>query len=105
MTLKQIHIRDPRDPVCILCDLHRIPVASVHINLSDISAEKSGQKLHNILLLLFHCLGFVAQYGHSAWKKLLQDQILDPGIILHFIYNKMPDITMLPAPGQMIFQI
>ena len=97
MAVKQFYILNSGKTICILCDFHSITVASIHNNLTNISAENSRKECKCILLLFFHCLRFVSKNRHSAWKQFFQKYKLYPGIILHLIYDDVLDSMMISA--------
>ena len=105
MTLKQFHILNTGEFICILCNLHRISVTSVHDDLTDISAKNLRKEFQNILLLFFHRLRLVSEDRHSARKQFLEKYILNPGIILHLIHYDMLDAVVIFAAEKRVLQI
>ena len=105
MAFKKLHLCDPRKLIRIGSNLNGITVALIHHDPSDILAKDLRKECKHILLVPIHGLLPISQDRHFAFKKPLDDEILDHGIILHLIHDQMADTAVFLLGLQTVFQI
>ncbi len=80
-------------------------IAFIQMDAMNVFSENFRQKRKDVLRLFRNRLYLVAQNRHWAVKHFFQQNILQIGIILHFINHKMFDLRLFRRDEKRILQV